>query len=122
MIGRTTVISFRFAGAAASRSMRMLPGSMLLALCVAFPPRSMSDQVNRQLTITIERVPDPPGQDTITLKATIRNVSNHEVIIGVQNPLIDYPLTVTDSRGVPVPLSKRGKRSFPRTARARRGT
>ena len=101
------------AGATSSRSMRMLPASsMLLALCVAFPPLGMSDQANRQLTITIERLPDPPGQDTITLKATIRNVSNHEVIIGVQNPLIDYPLTVTDSRGVPVPLSKRGKAVF----------
>jgi hypothetical protein len=99
-------------GAPASRTMRMLPAPMLLVLCVAFPPLGMSDQANRQLNITIERVPDPPGQDTITLKATIKNVSKHEVIIGVQNPLIDYPLTVTDSRGVPVLLSKRGKAVF----------
>ena len=98
--------------APASRTMRMPSRFMLLALCVAFSPLGMSDQADRQLTIMIERVPDPPGQDTIALKATIKNVSKHEVIIGVQNPLIDYPLTVTDFRGAPGLLSKRGKAGF----------
>ena len=99
-------------GGAAFRTTRMLRGPVLLALSLAFAPPGTSDQPDRQLTITLERVPDPPGQDTVTLKATIRNVSKHETIIGEQNPLIDYPLTVTDSRGTPVPLSKRGKAFF----------
>jgi hypothetical protein len=85
---------------------------VLLALCLAFPTAGVSRQAGPQLAITLERVPDPPGSDTVTLKATLKNVSEHEVPIFVQGPLFDYSLTVTDSAGSPVPLSKRGKDFF----------
>jgi hypothetical protein len=87
-------------------------GAVLLAFCLTFPPVGVGGHAGRQLAITIERVPGPPGSDTVTLRATTKNVSGHEVRIVDQNPLIDYALTVTDSLGSPVTLSKRGKEFF----------
>lgn len=98
--------------ASRARLTLLVPASLTLALCLIFPLVCVSDQADRQLTITLERVPAPSGQDTLTLKATVKNVSKHQVLIAVWDPLEDYSLTVTDPTGAPVPLSRRGKEFF----------
>lgn len=62
-------------------------------------------------TLTIVRAPDTP-EDTISVQATLKNVSDHELNIGVEGPFLDYHLTVTDGRGVLIPLSPNGKALF----------
>ena len=82
-----------------------------LLLCVILGFAHVKAQPQSQLAVTLERAPDTP-QDAAVLKASVKNISNHDVLIGVEGPLLDYSLTVTNLRGVPVPLSKYGKWFF----------
>ena len=86
--------------------------ALMIVLCIAFPIFCSGGQPGTKLTISLERVPDPPGQDTVTLKATVKNVSKESVLINVWHPLEDYSLTVTDCKGTRVALSKRGEAFF----------
>jgi len=86
--------------------------ALMLVLCLAFPILCTGVPPDTKLAISLERVPDPPGKDTVTLKATVKNVSKESVLIGVWHPLEDYSLTVTDCRGTRVALSKRGEAFF----------
>jgi hypothetical protein len=84
----------------------------MLVLCLAFSILCSGATPDPKLTIRLERVPDPSGNDTVTLKATVKNVSKESVLINVWHPLEDYSLTVTDCRGARVALSKRGEAFF----------
>lgn len=117
-----------FAGGEASTSKRVVPKlvPIVLALYLALTVAGAKAQGPRQLSITLEyspagfpgdtttpRVPaeSPPGE-RVTLKATVKNISPHEIVIGDGSPMTGYSLTVTDLRGAAVPLSKRGKDLF----------
>jgi hypothetical protein len=86
--------------------------AVMLVLCLAFPILCTGGPPDTKLTISLERVPDPPGKDTVTLKAALKNVSKESVLINVWHPLEDYSLTVTDCRGARVALSKHGEAFF----------
>lgn len=86
--------------------------ALMLVVCLAFPILCSGGPPDTKLTISLERVPDPPGKDTVTLKATLKNVSKESVLINVWHPLEDYSLTVTDCRGTRVAISKRGEAFF----------
>jgi len=86
--------------------------ALMLVLCLALPVICTGGPPDPKLTISLARVPDPPGRDTLTLKATVKNVSKESVLINVWSPLEDYSLTVTDCRGTRVALSKRGEAFF----------
>ncbi len=67
--------------------------------------------VDSPLTITLERASDA-ASSSVTLKGTVKNVSKRNITIGVGGPLMDYEVIVTNSGGIPVPLSKRGMKVF----------
>jgi hypothetical protein len=97
----------------ALRWRRKLRSAAILALsCHAFPLFCQSPGDARQLTITLDRSPSPAGRETLDLVVTIKNVSAHNVLVGVEEPLLDYSLTVTNCSGEPVPFSKRGKEYY----------
>jgi hypothetical protein len=90
----------------------------MIVLCIAFPIFCSGGQPGTKLTISLERVPDPPGQDTVTLKATVKNVSKESVLINVwhRSKTIHSPLRTAE-----VPVSRypsAARPSFRRTASA----
>jgi hypothetical protein len=92
-------------------------GALMLLLCLVFPILCTGATPDPKLSVSLERVRDPSGndttgKDTVTLKATVKNVSKESVLINVWHPLEDYSLTVTDCKGNRVALSKRGEAFF----------
>lgn len=82
-----------------------------LAALAAVATCAGPDKREKQLTVNLQRAADSSA-GSVTLEATVKNVSNHDVFVGVEGPLIDYSLTVRDCGGHAVPLSKRGEEVF----------
>lgn len=117
-----------FAGGEASTSKRVVPAlvPIVLVLYLALTVAGAKAEEPRRLSITLEyspdgfpedtttpRVPaDNPPSERVTLRATVKNISAHEIVSGDGSPMTDYSLTVTDLGGLAVPLSKRGKDLF----------
>jgi len=89
----------------------LLFGGVILGPCSTPFMAQTRQRDHQQLAVFLKRAPDT-AQDTVTLTATAKNVSTHDVLIGVEGLLLDYSLALTDSRGVPVSLSPYGKKFF----------
>lgn len=76
------------------------PACLLVVVCCALHGAHVD---NPPLAITLTCVDDG------VIRATVTNVSNRDVAIGVADPYIDYQIRVTDGEGNSVPLTPYGK-------------